>query len=63
MNDLIPISYQCAYCGEQNETLVDPTGGIRQQYTEDCTVCCRPNVLRVSISSDGDATVYTESED
>ncbi len=62
MTELIPISYQCAYCGEQNETMIDPTGGNRQEYTEDCTVCCRPNVLHVSISSDGDATIYAELE-
>jgi hypothetical protein len=26
---------------------VDPSGGRRQQYVEDCQVCCKPNVLRV----------------
>jgi cysteine-rich CPXCG protein len=38
--------YQCAGCGEWNETFVDPSGGRRQQYVEDCQVCCRPNVLQ-----------------
>jgi hypothetical protein len=39
--------FQCAGCGEYNETVVDETGGSRQQYVEDCQVCCKPNVLTV----------------
>ena len=40
-------TYQCAYCGEENHTFVDSSQGLRQVYTEDCQVCCRPNVLTV----------------
>jgi len=43
--------YVCAGCGEWNETSVDESGGRRQRYVEDCQVCCRPNVLRVSWDS------------
>jgi hypothetical protein len=39
--------FQCAGCGEWNETEVDPSAGARQVYVEDCQVCCRPNLLRV----------------
>jgi hypothetical protein len=39
--------FQCAGCGEWNNTAVDPSAGRRQQYVEDCQVCCKPNVLRV----------------
>ena len=39
--------FQCAGCGEWNETVVDESGGSHQQYVEDCQVCCKPNVLRV----------------
>jgi hypothetical protein len=39
--------FQCASCGECNETTVDETGGSRQSYVEDCQVCCKPNVLRI----------------
>jgi hypothetical protein len=39
--------FQCAGCGEYNETVIDETGGSRQQYVEDCQVCCKPNVLTV----------------
>jgi hypothetical protein len=44
--------FQCAGCGEWNETLVDESGGCNQSYVEDCQVCCRPNVLRVSYDPD-----------
>lgn len=40
--------YVCAGCGEWNETTVDESAGIRQRYVEDCQVCCKPNLLRVS---------------
>ena len=36
------MTYECAFCGEENEVLVDPGGGRRQTFTEDCAVCCRP---------------------
>lgn len=56
-------SYRCAYCGEPNETLVDPTGGLRQKYVEDCSVCCRPNVLRIMVDPEtSSVTVEPEPE-
>lgn len=39
--------FQCAGCGEWNDTTVDESAGSRQSYVEDCQVCCRPNVLRM----------------
>ena len=39
--------YQCAGCGEWNETAVDESAGSKQSYIEDCQVCCKPNVLNV----------------
>jgi hypothetical protein len=56
--------YECAYCGEPNETLVDPSAGWKQLYVEDCTVCCRPNVLSVRVDpSTGLTTVESRVED
>jgi len=39
--------FQCAGCGEWNETTVDESVGRRQRYLEDCQVCCKPNILSV----------------
>ncbi len=44
--------YRCAFCGEDNEVLLDPSGARRQTFTEDCSVCCRPNL--VTLVFDGD---------
>ncbi|MBD3402612.1 CPXCG motif-containing cysteine-rich protein [candidate division GN15 bacterium] len=38
-------TWQCACCGEENETFIDPQGGDNQEFVEDCPVCCRPNVI------------------
>jgi len=52
--------YSCAFCGEMNEIFVDRTVARRQQFTEDCEVCCRPNLIKVVI--DPEAGVYIEAE-
>jgi len=44
--------YTCSYCFEQNEVLVDVSGGTYQEYIEDCQVCCRPNRLRIRVRPD-----------
>lgn len=55
--------YQCAGCGEWNETAVDESAGSSQSYVEDCQVCCRPNVLRVTYDRDaGEFVVGAELE-
>ncbi len=44
--------FQCAGCGEWNETTVDESAGSRQNYVEDCQVCCKPNLLDVRWSGE-----------
>lgn len=44
--------YICAFCGESNCTFVDLSAGMQQSYTEDCQVCCRPNVLYIYCDED-----------
>ena len=43
--------YQCAGCGQWNDTFVDESAGRHQQYVEDCQVCCKPNLLQVRWSA------------
>ncbi len=38
----------CPSCGEDVPLDVDTTGGRTQTYVEDCTVCCRPLLIRVT---------------
>ena len=44
--------FQCAGCGEWNDTSVDESAGARQSYVEDCQVCCRPNMLRAEYDAE-----------
>jgi cysteine-rich CPXCG protein len=56
------VTYACAFCGEDNDTFVDPSGGARQTYTEDCAVCCRPNLIAVTVDEDGNALLHVSQE-
>ena len=42
-------SYACWACGEEVVIPIDPTMGDRQDYVEDCPVCCRPNEIHVEL--------------
>jgi hypothetical protein len=50
-------SYVCPTCFETNYIGVDPAGGSRQRFVEDCPVCCRPIEFEIAIDADGDAVV------
>ncbi|HMH18432.1 MAG TPA: CPXCG motif-containing cysteine-rich protein [Burkholderiales bacterium] len=53
---------QCPYCGERIEVVVD-CSVKRQEYVEDCSVCCRPITLSV-VSSHGEVvSIESKTED
>jgi hypothetical protein len=56
------ITYICPACGEEIVVPVDITAGSEQDYVEDCPVCCRPNLLHVTIDEDGEVTAWAEAE-
>lgn len=45
-------SYACWACGEEIVIPIDLTMGTRQDYVEDCPVCCRPNDIHVEIEAE-----------
>jgi hypothetical protein len=53
---------QCPYCGEQIEVFVDRSVR-RQEYIEDCSVCCRPIVITVAASPEGVESIEVRTED
>jgi hypothetical protein len=59
---LEPTDIQCPYCGERIELDIDCSAGT-QDYIEDCRVCCRPMVVRVTIDEDGLPQVEARRED
>ena len=59
----IESSFVCAYCLQVNDILIDATAGRRQEYVEDCEVCCRSNRLHIEVDEEmEDATVTAEPE-
>jgi NAD-dependent SIR2 family protein deacetylase len=55
-------SYRCPSCFESIDTWIDPENGSRQEYVEDCPVCCRPNLVRARIGPDGALEVEASAE-
>ena len=55
-------AYQCDSCGEEIVIPVDGSAGERQEYVEDCPVCCCPNVIRVELGEDGEAHAQARTE-
>ena len=55
-------AYVCDACGEQIVIPLDLSAGSDQEYVEDCPVCCRPNLIHVSLEEDGSARVWAERE-
>ncbi len=56
------VSYVCDACGEEIVIPVDPSAGVRQEYVEDCPVCCRPNVIYIEIDEEGEVRVSAQAE-
>ena len=55
------VQIHCPYCGEPVEIVVD--GSLEQQsYIEDCTVCCRPIELSVTVM-DEEVSVDAKRDD
>lgn len=60
MND--EATYICDACGEEIVIPVDVSQGETQEFVEDCPVCCRPNVIHIELSEDGEVRVWAERE-
>src|SRR5258706_4438842 len=57
------LTYICNACGEEIVVPIDLSAGTSQEYTEDCPVCCRPNVIHVVVDEAGDVRVWAEREE
>jgi hypothetical protein len=62
MNTLHEVPIECPYCGEVIGLLVDPSVP-RQNYIEDCEVCCQPMAIRAVVHDDGRCRVEARRED
>lgn len=39
--------FSCPYCGVNLSIRLEPCGGKRQKFVQDCEVCCRPIQIEV----------------
>jgi len=62
MGGWIELELRCPACWETIAVLVDP-GAPRQELVEDCSVCCRPLLLRIELDGEGGARVEARRED
>ncbi|HJU72836.1 MAG TPA: CPXCG motif-containing cysteine-rich protein [Gemmatimonadaceae bacterium] len=53
----------CPYCGAMVLIALDPGSGDRQEYVEDCQVCCQPWAVSVAYRQDGTASVRVAALD
>lgn len=58
MNALLLRPIDCPYCGETIEVQIDTSAG-KQNYIEDCQVCCRPIVMIIDVADS--ETVYLQA--
>ena len=57
------LEFVCPYCGEPVDSVIDVAGGARQEYVEDCAVCCRPWQVRVRVDARGGVEVELRRDD
>lgn len=55
-------TYVCDWCGEEIVVPLDASAGSRQEYVEDCPVCCRPNLITAEVDDDGEFQVWAARE-
>jgi hypothetical protein len=53
------IVWICQYCGVSNSVWVDLTIDGKQDFIEDCRICCRPN--RIIIIKDSEDNLSIEA--
>ncbi len=58
---LEPVSIQCPHCWEMIDIAVDASVSS-QTYVEDCQVCCRPMVIRITVEDGEVVDVEAVSE-
>jgi hypothetical protein len=62
MNHFDPVQQiLCPYCGEPIEIRLD-IAAANEDYTEDCSVCCRPILLHVERDENGEPSVSATRE-
>ncbi|HBR97854.1 MAG TPA: CPXCG motif-containing cysteine-rich protein [Gammaproteobacteria bacterium] len=62
MNAVEAVAVQCPYCWESFEVVVDCSLDQEQDYVEDCSVCCRPVDLTISLGNGNKPSVVAHHD-
>jgi len=41
--------FHCPYCGSTNFLTIDQSGGHKQEFVNDCEMCCKPMLLNIIV--------------
>ena len=55
--------FECPYCCESNSVRLEASGGSKQSFVQDCTVCCKPIQIKVRFQDDEVVEFSAESQD
>lgn len=55
-------SVLCGSCRQEFYFPIDITDGPRQQFVEECPICCHENVIRIELGDDGEIRVSSERD-
>jgi transcription elongation factor Elf1 len=55
--------FACPYCEAENSVRLDATGGSKQSFIQDCTVCCKPTQISVQFKNDELVNFTAEGQD
>ncbi len=53
----------CPYCGEGLSIRLDPSGGAKQKFVQDCEICCQPIQIEVHFKNGEVAFFSAETGD
>ncbi len=53
--------FNCPYCGEEMSARLDPSGGKKQDFVQDCEVCCKP--IQIKVHFKGREVEFFSAED
>lgn len=57
------LEWTCQYCGVQNSVWVDLTIPNKQDFFEDCRICCRPNRIIILNDIEGNVSIEVKRSD
>ena len=49
MNIELEEIYHCPHCGSPNFLMIDYSGGNKQEFVNDCEICCKQILINITV--------------